>query len=65
MPDAPWSNPSGVAAVVDEWLNEGTVRRCFAAERTLPAQGPKTAPIPAQLSPGLAPALTERGIEEL
>jgi DEAD/DEAH box helicase domain-containing protein len=65
MPEAPWSHPSGVAAVVDQWLSEGTVRRCFAAERTIPAQGPKTAPIPARLSPGLSRALTQRGIEQL
>jgi DEAD/DEAH box helicase domain-containing protein len=66
MPVPPWgSRPSGVRAVVDEWLKSGSVRPCLAADRLLEAQAPRYAPLPEELGPALTGALAQRGIEAL
>src|SRR5215831_5133296 len=65
MPEAPWTKPTGVEAVVGEWLASGVVRPCVAAERLIPAQGPSTAPIPECLSVEARRALEGRGIDAL
>jgi DEAD/DEAH box helicase domain-containing protein len=65
MPAPPWSQRSGLGSVVDGWLQAGAVRRCIAAERTIPAAGPRTAPLPAGLARGVTKALAQRGIQEL
>jgi DEAD/DEAH box helicase domain-containing protein len=65
MPQPPWSNPSGVRSVVDQWQASGTVKRCFAAERTIPPASPEFGAIPESLPAPLRAALTRRGIGEL
>jgi DEAD/DEAH box helicase domain-containing protein len=65
MPKAPWVVPSGVGAVVDRWLASGTVRPCFAADRTLEPTAGRDVPLPDTLEPGLRRALGERGVKAL
>ena len=65
MPQPPWSNPSGVRSVVDQWQASGTVKRCFAAERTIPPASPEYGAIPESLPAPLRAALSRRGIGEL
>src|SRR5688572_8033486 len=65
MPAAPWSNPSGVRAVLDLWQESGGVRRCFAAERALPSSEAEYAPIPDAVCPEVKAALATRGITQL
>ncbi|MCA9596471.1 MAG: DEAD/DEAH box helicase [Myxococcales bacterium] len=65
MPEAPWSHPVGIDAVVSEWLSSGSVRECFTADHTSPAQGATSAPLPQDLAPSLRRALAQRGITEL
>src|SRR6188768_3711415 len=65
MPQPPWSSPSGVRAVVDQWQASGAVKRCFTAERSLPPASPEYAAIPESLPQALRDALGRRGIEAL
>ncbi len=65
MPEPPWTQRTGVGPVLEHWLGAGAVRRCITAERTVPAAGPRYAPIPRQLAPGVHEALAERDIGEL
>src|SRR5262245_26832055 len=61
----PWSSRSGVDAVVETWLSERAVLECLAAERTIGAQGPQFAALPAQLDQRLVQGLARRGITRL
>jgi DEAD/DEAH box helicase domain-containing protein len=61
----PWSNPSGVRAVVDQWQASGAVKRCFAAERSLPAASGELGEVPAGVPQALRDALTRRGVQSL
>ena len=65
MPQPPWTQTSGVRSVVDAWRASGSVRRCFTAERELPAAKPRFAPVPAALHESLHRALHRRGIDQL
>src|SRR5262245_6244349 len=65
MPQPPWSNPTGVRAVVEQWQASGTVKRCFAAERSLPPASPSYGEVPESLPAALREALRRRGIESL
>jgi DEAD/DEAH box helicase domain-containing protein len=65
MPKPPWTSPSGVRAVVEQWQASGTVKRCFTAERSLPPASAKYAKIPESLPQSLRGALSKRGIESL
>jgi DEAD/DEAH box helicase domain-containing protein len=65
MPEAPWTQTTGVRAVVERWLASGIVRPCVAAERLIPAREAATAPIPGRLSPSVRTALASRGVESL
>ena len=65
MPQPPWTSPTGVRAVVDQWQASGAVKRCFTAERSLPPASPEYAPIPESLPAALRDALSRRGIESL
>src|SRR5436190_23880858 len=65
MPAAPWSRPIGVEAVVDQWLRDGSVRRCLAAERFIGSSEARLAPVPERLAPMLRRALEQRGIRAL
>jgi DEAD/DEAH box helicase domain-containing protein len=65
MPQPPWSNPSGVRAVLEQWQASGAVKRCFAAERTIPPASPEYAAIPEGLPPVLLAALEKKGISSL
>lgn len=65
MPAAPWSRPVGVEAVVDQWLHEGSVRRCLAAEQLIGSSEAHLAPIPEAIGPTLRKALEQRGIRAL
>src|SRR5687768_12252233 len=65
MPASPWSQRTGLDSVLESWVDGGSVRRCIAAERSIPATGPKTLPIPAGLNSGVQAALGRRGIAEL
>src|SRR5690606_12950576 len=64
MADPPWTARHGVSHVVQQWLDEGKVRSCLAAERTLAAAPARHAPLP-PLAPGIVDALAARGIREL
>ncbi len=64
MPAPPWKKPRGVADVVTNWLAEGKVRPCLAAERMLPPHEANLADLPA-LAPGLVAALKKRGVSSL
>ncbi len=61
----PWSNTTGVDAVVGQWLSEQSVIECFAADRTLASTQAEYAPIPAELDARLIHALERRGITQL
>jgi DEAD/DEAH box helicase domain-containing protein len=65
MPQPPWSNPTGVRAVVEQWQASGTVKRCFAAERTLPPVAADYGAIPESLPESLRQALVRRGVQSL
>ena len=65
MPQPPWTNPSGVRVVVDQWQASGAVKRCFAAERSLPPASPEYGAIPQSLPERLKAALSGRGIAQL
>src|SRR5690554_5741926 len=64
MADPPWTARHGASHVVQQWLDEGKVRSCLAAERTLAAAPARHAPLP-PLAPGIVDALAARGIREL
>ncbi len=65
MPQPPWSNPTGVRAVVEQWQASGTVKRCFTAERSLPAASAEYADVPESLPTTLRAALERRGVASL
>ena len=66
MPAPPWSrSPTGVRAVVQRWLDSGSVRPCLAADRRLEARAALFAPLPEALGPALTGALAQQGIESL
>lgn len=62
----PWqSKPSGVDAVVSQWLGEGRVKPCLALEQLITKTDAELAPIPSELAPCLVSALHKRSIESL
>ncbi|NRA34072.1 MAG: DEAD/DEAH box helicase [Polyangiaceae bacterium] len=65
MPSPPWSTPQGVDAVVSNWLAEGFVKPCLAADRALPPRSAKYSAIVDQLRPELQQALRRRGVDQL
>lgn len=65
MPQPPWTHATGVRAVLDQWQASGAVKRCFAAERSLPPASPTYAELPESLPPSLRRALEQRGVQEL
>jgi DEAD/DEAH box helicase domain-containing protein len=65
MPQPPWTSPTGVRAVVDQWQASGAVKRCFTAERSLPPASPEYGAIPEGLPAALREALARRGIASL
>jgi DEAD/DEAH box helicase domain-containing protein len=65
MPAPPWSEPRGIDAVIAGWQASGSVRRCFAAERSVAPREGRFASVPDDLTPGLASALRARGVAEL
>ncbi|HEY6077799.1 MAG TPA: DEAD/DEAH box helicase [Polyangiaceae bacterium] len=65
MPRAPWSSPSGVRSVVEQWQANGTVKRCFAAERSLPPTSAELGEIPDGVPQALRDALVRRGVSSL
>jgi DEAD/DEAH box helicase domain-containing protein len=65
MPQPPWSHPTGVRAVVDQWQASGAVKRCFTAERSLPPASPEYGALPDSLPKTLVEALGRRGIDSL
>ncbi|RYZ08820.1 MAG: DEAD/DEAH box helicase [Myxococcales bacterium] len=65
MPQPPWTHPTGVRAVVDQWQASGAVKRCFTAERSMPPASPEYGDIPASLPASLRDALTKRGVASL
>jgi DEAD/DEAH box helicase domain-containing protein len=65
VPAAPWSEPRGIDAVLAGWQEAGAIRRCFAAERSVQPRAGSYAEVPADLEPGLARALSERGVSRL
>jgi DEAD/DEAH box helicase domain-containing protein len=65
MPQPPWTSATGVRAVVDQWQASGAVKRCFAAERSLPPASAEYAGIPESLPQSLRDALGKRGVEAL
>ena len=52
-------------AVLGRWLASSWVKPCFCADETLAGTGGSYAPLPPDLSPGLAAALREKGIDRL
>jgi DEAD/DEAH box helicase domain-containing protein len=65
VPAPPWSEPRGIDSVIAGWQAAGAVRRCFAAERSVAPRDGRFASVPADLTPGLAHALSDRGISQL
>jgi DEAD/DEAH box helicase domain-containing protein len=65
MPEPPWTSPTGIRAVVDQWQQSGSVKRCFAAERSLPPASPAYGAIPETLPLRVRDALAKRGIASL
>ncbi|MBW2456471.1 MAG: DEAD/DEAH box helicase [Deltaproteobacteria bacterium] len=65
MPAPPWNIRAGIDNVVDQWLERGTVRRCFTADRSLAAERATHAPFPDDLEPALTEALAARGLGQL
>ncbi|HET9953983.1 MAG TPA: DEAD/DEAH box helicase [Polyangiaceae bacterium] len=65
MPDPPWKRSVGVGAVVDAWQDAGSVKRCLAAERALPAREAVFEPLPDELSEAARRALAGRNIRQL
>jgi DEAD/DEAH box helicase domain-containing protein len=65
MSKPPWSSPTGVRAVLEQWQASGTVKRCFAAERSLPAATADYGEVPASLPQALRDALARRGVASL
>jgi DEAD/DEAH box helicase domain-containing protein len=65
MLSPPWSQPAGVRAVLDQWLESGTVRPCVSAQRLIGHCAAEPAPIPEQLAPSLTETLARRGITSL
>ncbi len=61
----PWSQPSGIAHVVDGWLASGRVRPCLTLDETLPEAPARYAPFPDELGPELRAALLSRGVSAL
>lgn len=66
LEDPPWgTEPRGVEAVAQAWLQEGRVRPCLAMERLIPATRGRYEPLLENLHEGLTRALRGRGIEQL
>ncbi|HEV8551113.1 MAG TPA: DEAD/DEAH box helicase, partial [Polyangiaceae bacterium] len=65
MPAPPWSGPHGIDAVLAEWQASGAIQRCLAAERSVAPREGRFAPVPPDLTPGLASALAARGVASL
>ncbi|HOU90655.1 MAG TPA: DEAD/DEAH box helicase [Polyangiaceae bacterium] len=65
MPSPPWEHRQGIDAVLEQWLTEGTVSSCLAADQAFPASPATLAPLPAGLAPALRRALAARGIDAL
>ncbi len=65
MPLAPWKGKTGLAAVLERWLESNWVRPCVCADETQPSSSGLYADIPPSLPPGIARALRARGVERL
>src|SRR6185369_4606351 len=65
MPKPPWTSPTGIRSVVEQWQQSGSVKRCFAAERSLPPAAAEYGAIPDTLPLSIREALGRRGIESL
>src|SRR3954469_12746101 len=65
MPQPPWTTPTGVRAVVEQWQASGAVKRCFTAERSLPPASAEYGAIPESLPQSLREALAKRGVDSL
>ena len=65
MAHPPWHRPTGIDTVVQQWLEDGAVRRCLAAERLIGSAEAVTTPVPETLHAGLRGALAARGIHTL
>ncbi len=65
MPSPPWSQASGVDAVVDSWQRSKRVRPCVTADETLSRQEPSLTAFPGGLHPHLVAALRQRNVNNL
>ena len=65
MPQPPWIVPSGLQAVIDQWLGSSSVVPCLAADRLFSPKDGSYAGIPQDLAPELRAALAKRGIDAL
>jgi DEAD/DEAH box helicase domain-containing protein len=64
-PPVSWKSELGIDAVTRSWMASGYVRPCLVADRAVsPAIG-RTEPMPDEMHPGLAQALSRRGIGRL
>lgn len=61
----PWHHGKGVSAVLKAWSGDNGVRHSTVLNHTLDAKEGRFAPVPEQLSPQVAKALKDRGIEQL
>lgn len=64
-PKAPWKVPRGLASVLSAWRADGSFVRNLRLDQVLPATAAEYAPIPSALAPGVAEALTKRGVAQL
>jgi DEAD/DEAH box helicase domain-containing protein len=73
MPVPPWSQPRGIAAVVENWIEAGGLRAArqpsadsgFTAERRIAPMEAELRTLPSALSPSLVQALAARGVSRL
>jgi DEAD/DEAH box helicase domain-containing protein len=62
---APWAARRGLAALLDEWRDDASLRRCFTLDQTIDARLESAGPIPESLTPHVRSALAARGLTSL
>ena len=61
----PWARSRGLAHVLEGFRADGGMRRSFVLDHTLPPREARYAPLPETLHPGVAAALSGRGVGRL
>ena len=61
----PWARRKGLGDVLEQWRTHRTLQQGFVLETSLPATEGRFAGLPADLSPAVSAALTQRGLTQL